>query len=356
MKYRKRQHFRVAYGFTGHLQEAMEVYQGFLEPASESGWQVIALQEQFEIQLRQLIELHAVDAVVGDFISRIWVKTLPPDLPVVQLGGQSLAGDIPSVCVNEREIGRKAAAHFEETGLETMLYFSPRRSEEICGETGLEWVRSVESLRERIRNRSGVGVLCASDFLARLGMRAARSLDLGVPEDIGFVGIGNRTLDGLLADRGISSFPIPYSDMGRAAAGLLADRNDENRPRHVRISPGDLLVRPSSARGADAGRLRHQVNDILHNRLDDPPPVADWARRLGMSRRSFERSFAEECGVTPYEYLLRMRTREAQRLLEETDWTIARIGESVGIPDPARFSAFFRKRCGMTAQGWRMHK
>src|SRR5690606_18881611 len=101
MKYRKRQDLRVAYGFAGQLQEAMELYQGFVEPASGSGWQVIPLQEQFEIQLRRLIDLGAVDAVVGDFISRMWVKTLPADMPLVQLGGQSLAGDIPSVCVNE---------------------------------------------------------------------------------------------------------------------------------------------------------------------------------------------------------------------------------------------------------------
>lgn len=353
MKYRKNQEFRVAYGFTGQLQEAIEVYQGFLEPAAELGWQVIALQEQFEIQLRRLIELHAVDAVVGDFISKIWVETLPADLPVVQLGGQPLAGTIPSVCLNETEIGRRAVAHFEEMGYETILYFSTRRSTEICGDSGLEWVRSVESLRDRIRNQTAVGVLCASDFLARRGMQVARSLDLGVPEDIGFVGIGNRTLDGILADQGISSFPVPFPDMGRAAAALLSERVDENRVRHSQISPGELLVRQSSARRSDKGRLRHQVNDLLHNRLAAPPPVADWARRLGMSRRSFERSFAEECGVTPYEYLLQLRTLEAQRLLEQTDWTIARIGEAVGIPDPARFSAFFRKRCGVTAVEWR---
>ncbi|MEX2605882.1 MAG: helix-turn-helix domain-containing protein [Kiritimatiellia bacterium] len=353
MKYRKRQNFRVAYGFAGQLQEAMEVYQGFLEPASERGWQVIALQEQFEIQLRRLIELRAVDAVVGDFISRIWVKTLPPDLPVVQLGGRLLAEDIPSVCLNETEIGKKAAAHFEEMGYTSLLYFSPRMSPDICGGAGLEWVRSTESLRDRIRAQSEVGVLCASDFLVRRGLQVARSLELGVPEDIGFVGIGNRTLDGILADRGISSFPIPYAEMGRAAAGVLAESVNETRVRHVQISPGELRVRQSSVRRSDAGRLRHPINDLLHTRLADPPPVADWARRLGMSRRSFERSFADECGVTPYEYLLQLRTREAQRLLEETDWTIARIGETVGIPDPARFSAFFKKRCGITAVEWR---
>jgi DNA-binding LacI/PurR family transcriptional regulator len=226
MKYRKRQNFRVAYGFAGQLQEAMELYQGFLEPASGSGWQVIPLQEQFEIQLRRLIDLRAVDAVVGDFISRIWMKTLPADLPLVQLGGQSLAENIPSVCVNEADIGQRVTAHFKEMGYGTMLYFSPRMSKEICEEAGLEWVRSAESLRDRLRAHSSVGVLCASDFLARRGMQVTRSLELGVPEDVGFVGIGNRALDGILADRGISSFPIPYSDMGRVAAGLLAERMD----------------------------------------------------------------------------------------------------------------------------------
>jgi AraC-like DNA-binding protein len=353
MKYRKRQELRVAYGFAGQLQEGMEIYQGFQEIASESGWQVMALQEQFEIQLRRLIELHAVDAVVGEFISGIWLKTLPPALPVVQLGAQALTDEVPSVCLNETEIGRSCAAHFEEMGYQKMFYFSPRRSSEICEGAGMEWIRSAESLRDQLLNRSGIGVLCASDFLARQGTRLAQTLGLEVPENIGFVGIGNRALDSILADKEISSFPIPFADIGRAAGQLLLERVSENRPRHLRISPGDLLVRHSSGRRSGAGHLRHQVNDFLHNRLADPPSVADWARRLGMSRRSFEMAFADECGVTPYEYLLHQRTREAKRLLTETDWTISRIGETVGIPDPARFSAFFRKRSGMTALDWR---
>jgi len=329
------------------------VYQGFLEEAKTRGWQVVALQERFEIQLRDLINRNAVDAAVGDFISERWVRSLPRPVPVVQIGVRSLADAIPSVSLDECEIGHRAADHFKQMGYEEGLYYSPRRSVELCDEAGFEWIRNAEALRDRIRSCSGAGVLCASDYLARQGLRVSRSLGLEVPEQIGFAGIGNQMLEGLLSDKKISSFPIPYTEIGRTAVRLLADRILHDRICHVQHPPSELLVRESSGRRMSSRHLTFQVRELLHGRLADPPPVEEWARRLGMSRRSFERAFAAETGVTPYEYLLQWRTGEARRLLTETDWTIARVGEAVGVPDPPRFSAFFRSRCGMTAADWR---
>jgi transcriptional regulator GlxA family with amidase domain len=72
-----------------------------------------------------------------------------------------------------------------------------------------------------------------------------------------------------------------------------------------------------------------------------------------MSRRGYERAFASETGCTPYEYLLRLREQEARRLLRDTTLPLYRIGEAVGIPDPPRFSAFFKKRVGVAASEWR---
>jgi AraC family transcriptional regulator len=95
------------------------------------------------------------------------------------------------------------------------------------------------------------------------------------------------------------------------------------------------------------------VDELILNQLADPLPVEEWAKRVGMSRRSFENAFSKETGMTPYAYLMHLRVEEAKRLLKECDWTVARIGQAVGIPDPPRFSAFFKKNTGLTASEWR---
>lgn len=338
---------RVAYGFTGSVQDEMEVFQGFMEVAEKEGWQVVLLHEQFEMQLRSLILRRAVDAVVGDFISEQWLHSLPDTLPRVHRGSGSLGPRIASVNLNLNALFEQAASHFSQMGYEEVYYFSPNRTEE------LPWIRSVSALRELLQTSEYPGILCASDYWARQGIHQARSLGKAVPEAVGFVGVGDRRLDGLLADIGISSFPLPHRELGRMAAKLLQEQLAGLPPRQVKVSPGRLIPRESSRKQTEAADLRTRLDEFLLTRLTDPPPVEAWARRLGMSRRSFENRFATENGCTPYVYFMQMRVMEAQRLLRDSDWTIARIGQAVGIPDPPRFSAFFRKAIGQAPSDWR---
>jgi AraC-like DNA-binding protein len=338
---------RIAYGFTGRIQDEMEIFQGFMEVATEEGWQVVPLHEQFEMQLRSLIKREAVDAVVGDFISEQWLRSLPADLPRVHRGGGSLGKNVSSVYLNVKELFELASQHFAEMGYGEVFYFSPTRAE------GLPWIRSLASLREVLLTCDAPGILCASDYWARQGIALARSLGKDVPEALGFVGVGDRPLDGMLADMGISSLPQPHRELGRAAAKLLIEQLRGESPRQLPVSPGRLIPRESSRKHSRAADLRSRLDEILLPRLADPPPVEEWARRLGHSRRAFEMRFRAETGMTPYGYLIGLRVTEAKRLLAETDLDIFRIGQAIGIPDPPRFSAFFRKNTDRSPSQWR---
>lgn len=348
---RRSQHgLRVAYGFTGRIQDEMEIFRGFMEVADTEGWQVVPLHEQFELQLRRLIERQAVDGVVGDFISEQWLRSLPGALPCVHRGGGPLGDRVSSVYLNLDDLFAKARRHFSEMGYREVYYFSPTRAE------GLPWLRSLDALRDLLRTRQEPGILCASDYWARQGIGLARALGLAVPEAAGFVGVGDRALDGLLADMGISSLPQPHGELGRATGRLLAGQLAGEPPRQLPVSPGPLIPRESSRKTSRVADLRSRLDELLLPNLAEPPPVEEWARRLGCSRRSFEMRFREETGLTPYAYLIGLRMAEAKRLLRETDLDITRIGQALGIPDPPRFSAFFRKYAGMTPTGWREEK
>ena len=346
-KKRNNHGLRVAYGFSGRIQDEMEVYQGFCEVADAQGWQTWMLHDHFETQLRGLLAKGVVDAVVGDFISWQWLQSLPASLALVHRGAMPLGEEVFSVSLDMEKGMAQVAAHFEERGYEEMFYYSPRRLE------GMTWIRSAASLRDLLTGPCHAGIFCATDCLARQGIHMARSLGKAVPEQFGFVGVGDRRLDRLLADMEISTLPEPHRELGRQAAYLLQKQMEGDSPRQILVPPGRLILRQSSRKLQDSLSLRERLDEWLVPVLAEAPPVEEWARRMGMSRRSFENAFSRENGVTPYAYFMQHRAKEAKRLLVETDWTIARIGQEIGIPDPPRFSAFFRKATGKTPSQWR---
>ena len=66
-----------------------------------------------------------------------------------------------------------------------------------------------------------------------------------------------------------------------------------------------------------------------------------------MSKSNVIRIFKRDCGVTPYEYLLELKTATAKALIADTDLPISRIAEKLGMGDVHAFSAMFLKRAGV---------
>jgi AraC-like DNA-binding protein len=74
---------------------------------------------------------------------------------------------------------------------------------------------------------------------------------------------------------------------------------------------------------------------------------------LGLSYRQVARHFAAEYGVSPKQYQIEARLREAQRLLEGTRQAITSIAFELGYPSSQHFATQFRKATGLTPSAWR---
>src|SRR5262249_18729842 len=72
------------------------------------------------------------------------------------------------------------------------------------------------------------------------------------------------------------------------------------------------------------------------------------ARELGMSPRNFMRRFKDATGVTPKDYLQRLRVRAAQRMLEDEHRRVSEVGAAVGYDDAAFFRALFKRHTGLS--------
>lgn len=74
---------------------------------------------------------------------------------------------------------------------------------------------------------------------------------------------------------------------------------------------------------------------------------------LNLSKYHFLRTFTKYVGVTPNDYLNRIRMERAIELLRTTDWSIDRIGTEIGFSTGSYFIKVFHKFTGQTPGAFR---
>lgn len=92
---------------------------------------------------------------------------------------------------------------------------------------------------------------------------------------------------------------------------------------------------------------------LVHERPAETWSVARLAKKVGQSRATFARRFADLVGEPPVAYLTRWRMCLATKLLGETDLSLERIAERIGYESGAAFSKAFRRSRGMSPGRYR---
>ena len=71
------------------------------------------------------------------------------------------------------------------------------------------------------------------------------------------------------------------------------------------------------------------------------------AKILGIESSYFSRLFKSKIGMTPMEYLTRVRIEKAEQLLKFPPYSVKNVAKAVGFSDPLYFSKMFKKHTGM---------
>ena len=93
----------------------------------------------------------------------------------------------------------------------------------------------------------------------------------------------------------------------------------------------------------DVSRRFAQVIKHIHRHYGEAMTSKELAKMAGLSVSQFERRFGEAFGVSPRQYLLRIRIESAARLLASTEQTVSEIAFACGFHDHAHLSKSFRK-------------
>ena len=81
--------------------------------------------------------------------------------------------------------------------------------------------------------------------------------------------------------------------------------------------------------------------------------IEEYARSRHVSTSWFNKSFKYAVGTTPRNYILSIRIRNAQILLETTDYNISSIASMVGYENAFYFSRLFKKHKGLSPAEYR---
>lgn len=82
-------------------------------------------------------------------------------------------------------------------------------------------------------------------------------------------------------------------------------------------------------------------------------PVATMTSLSKLSERSFVRRFKNATGLSPIEYVHRLRLEESKHMLESSEESVEAIAAEVGYSDPRFLARLFRRHVGMSPTQYR---
>ena len=74
--------------------------------------------------------------------------------------------------------------------------------------------------------------------------------------------------------------------------------------------------------------------------------VSELAGLCGISEVYFRRLFLAKYGVSPKEYIINLRINYAKQLLKSGEFSVSRVAELCGYPEPCHFSREFSRIVG----------
>jgi AraC family transcriptional regulator, transcriptional activator FtrA len=137
-------------------------------------------------------------------------------------------------------------------------------------------------------------------------------------------------------------------DYGPAAVNQVARRLVI--PPHRDGGQAQFLERPVDTR--ERGSLSTLL-EKMRRRIGEPLRIAELARLAAMSERTFMRRFRATTGMTPADWVTRLRVDRARDMLESTTYSVDAIAARTGLGTATTLRHHFRKKVGVSPLEYR---
>ena len=145
----------------------------------------------------------------------------------------------------------------------------------------------------------------------------------------------------------------------------LESLNNKFLPATIIVDADDVTVETEMAdsnSGCDVGvemtpedkALIDRLLEFMYSRIEDENlRIEDLADAVGLGRTVFYGKIKSLLGVSPSDFLRRIRMQRAEKLITDTSLTFSEIAFSVGFSDPKYFTKCFKKDTGVTPSEYR---
>ena len=118
--------------------------------------------------------------------------------------------------------------------------------------------------------------------------------------------------------------------------------------RNAEQQPTGSAPTGSRFRGGLSGGALRRVRAYIDDHIGERISLAALARQAGSSRFHFARQFRLSTGVSPMEYLRRVRIERSKRILQTQETSIAEIAAILGFADQSHFTRIFGRLVGVS--------
>ncbi|WLE62014.1 helix-turn-helix domain-containing protein [Burkholderia plantarii] len=237
------------------------------------------------------------------------------------------------------------APHMPDTGVIRAMFVLGGEDTTPPHDSGLvAWLHNAYRCASVVKGASGGCRLLASIRLHEKGLGAAplASCMLRALPGANARSVTTTVDEGVLS----TALSIVAHDMGYEIAQKIVT----NRMPGVAGQLTGAAFGPREARASELIRAAtHHLRVNSANRIS----IADAAQAAAMSERNFLRRFKNEIGVTPTEFVLRVRLEKACCMLVETDLPADKVARRTGLGSGDRLAKVFRQHLSMSPTEYR---
>ncbi|WP_146057204.1 MULTISPECIES: helix-turn-helix domain-containing protein [unclassified Streptomyces] len=200
-------------------------------------------------------------------------------------------------------------------------------------------------------------------------LRFSRGAEQHPATELAAVELSTQTLAHVAGLRGEAAGALPVLPTLRSfdphlssmVASLLDARDAGADDRYATTAAHYLaahLLRPSRSPspaprgGLDPSQL-DAVTGYMRDNLASAITLDELAAEAALSRYHFVRRFAASTGLTPLQYVARLRVDTARRLLAADDRPVSQVGRLCGFPSAENFARAFRRHVGCSPSEFR---
>ena len=354
-------------------------YQGIARLAGEHGWHLRA-----EARRSPPKDWHGDGVLVmlnGDPALMKFAQSISRrKIPIVDLLEECPDFEVTRVTGDNPEIGRLAAAHFNERDFRHAAFFSVRHNHthdlrlegfrevwrgepienwiwpDVAGAKKDDWRKMSAWLVAKLKEApKPFAVFAWNDYDATHVLSACRQAELKVPDEVAILGVDNNEVICEHQSVNLSSIAHDHERVGYMAAATLERMMSGGTPTRpiTRIKPKGVITRESTETFAVYDKELQPAIDYIIRNLSHPLGAAQIAAALKIPRIRLDRMFAAKLGRSAGTEIARRRIAEAKRLLDGTDLPLAEIAARCGYCHASFFIRTFKRATGYTPLGWR---